>query len=378
MRLRFILIDLCAILLWGCGSDKSDDTPQTTRTVIVYLAVDNNFSGEDKEKIAALTEGWQSDFEGHLLVYADPRPDATDRDNPDGLPYLTEIRWENGKAVAQVVRRYEEHNSADANVFRQVLSGIIADYPADSYGLVMLSHASGWLPEKTLTRPSSVGQDNGKEMELTDFAEALPVKMDFIAFDACLMGGVEVACELRDKADFVVFSPAEVLVPGFAYRTMPRHLMAPIPDLTAVAREFYDYFNAQSGMFRSATVSVIDLSKMDALIRLAANLLPGADGEQPVDLSAVQQYGYGRHPLYFDLGDYLSQRFPNRAQDIEQAIGECTVYRAATPGYYSAGTLSYSPIRHFSGLSVYVPQAAYPFLNSEYRKLQWTRATNQR
>lgn len=373
IRVIFFIPFFVVLFCWGCQeSDSGEEFSEKPRTVIVYLGIDNNFSGEDREKIKALTEGWRKDFNGHLLVYADPERD----ESSEGTPYLTEIRWEDGKAVAREVRRYEESNSADPQVFRQVLTEIINEYPADSYGLVVLSHASGWLPPNTLGSARSVIEDKGKEMEIRDFVVAIPVKMSFVVFDACLMGGVEVAYEFEGKADYLVFSPAEVLVPGFVYATMMTHLMKEQPDVTAVAREFYEYYDSQNGYWRSATVSVIETGRMAKLAALCGELLPGVDAEQRTDLARIQRFGYGKDRLYFDLGDCLCTLFPQREAEIREALNDCILYKAHTPGYYSDGTHTYSDINVYSGLTVYIPQIRYPYLNGQYRKTKWAKRVN--
>lgn len=361
MQIRYLILYLFCYFLVSCQDDSSGPEITSGRTVIVYLGVDNNFKGEEKEKIEALTKGWKSSFQGNLLVYADA----------GGKPFLTRIYTKKGKSVAEVVKSYEDSNSADPEVFNRVLRGIISDYPADSYGLVVLSHATGWLPVKTLGSARSVISDRGSEMEIRDFAEALPEKMDFIIFDACFMGAVEVVYELKDKADYIVGSPAEVLVPGFVYTSMMTHLMAPVPDVTAVAREFYEYYDAQSSFARSATVSVVKTAELEGLAALCRELLHDVDGESAVDIRTLQNYGYGPDLLYFDMGDYIKALSPERYDEFMQKLDKCLLYEAHTPGYYSAGNYAYNPIRTYSGLAVYIPQKAYPFMNGEYRKLKW-------
>ena len=55
-------------------------------------------------------------------------------------------------------------------------------------------------------------------MELADFASALPLpnhrKWDFILFEGCYMGSVEVAYELKDKTEAIIASPTEIVSPG--------------------------------------------------------------------------------------------------------------------------------------------------------------------
>lgn len=104
------------------------------------------------------------------------------------------------------------------------------------------------------------------------------------------------------------------------------------------------------------------VSKMEALANLAKELLAGVDGEKHLDIGHIQRYGYGWNNLYFDLGDYLETLYPQRVGEIEAALNACIVYKAHTPGYYSAGNGSYSAIDFYmwsdclytaGGLSLY-------------------------
>jgi hypothetical protein len=197
--------------------------------------------------------------------------------------------------------------------------------------------------------------------------------LDFIIFDACFMGSVEVAYELKDKADFIVESPAEVVSPGFVYSSMMQNLFAPQEDLVSVAREFYEYYDNQSGLYRSATVSVVRTAGLEALKKASPNPSTGGALSPPVgDLGGLHCFGYGTQKIYFDLGDYVQQSAPERYAEFQTALAQCVIYKANTSSYYSAGKPNnLTPIRAFSGLSVYVPQAAYPQANEAYKRLKW-------
>ena len=49
------------------------------------------------------------------------------------------------------------------------------------------------------------------------FAAAIPegMPLDYIAFEACLVAGAEVALELCGRTELLLASSAELLVPGF-------------------------------------------------------------------------------------------------------------------------------------------------------------------
>lgn len=363
MRFYFFI----AVLLSVIAACHKDDRPEVgERTVIVYLGVDNNFSGEGAQKIKALTEGWRGNYNGNLLVYADA-----------GKAVLVHIHEnKSGKAVADTIREYGVENSADPVLLKRVLSEVKERFPAASYGMIVLSHGSGWLPKGQLTAPASIIQDRYDEMEFLDFAAAIPMPLDFLIFDACFMGTVEVAYELKEKVKYIVASPAEVLSPGFVYKSMMEHLMKPEPQLTAVAKEFYDYFNAMSGYWKSATVSVI---KTDELENIAGFLAESGDITDAgrVNLREIQQYGYGSHFLFFDMGDYVSRWAPEQYERFSGLLNRAVLYKAATPGYYSSGNMAYNDIRTYSGLAMYIPQDGYAFLNRKFRELKWAKAVSR-
>jgi hypothetical protein len=353
------------MIVVGCEKDEYlyDGVPVSARrTVLVYLGVDNNFRGEAEQKIEQLKTNWNKNTDGNLLIYAD----AGD------CPALIHIYNDASKGnVADTIEIYPAENSANPATLTRVLNRVKAYRPASSYGLVVLSHATGWLPaEMSFPTPGlrSVVLDKGDNesgnyMELSDFAEAIPYKLDFIVFDACFMGSIEVAYELKDKTDYIVASPAEVLAPGFVYSDMMRHLFAREANLNSVARDFYEYYDSQSGVFRSATVSVVRTAGLEALVKFCHSALD-------TDIDAIQCFGFGTQKIYFDLGDYIQQAAPERYAEFQAALDQCVVYKACTPSYYSSGTHTTQVIRAFSGLSVYIPQKIYLEANRLYEELK--------
>jgi hypothetical protein len=406
----YLLLFLLLMIVVGCEKDEClyDGAPVSVhRTVLVYLGVDNNFRGEAEQKIEQLKTNWNKNTDGNLLIYAD----AGD------CPTLIHIYHDTHKGnVADTIEIYPSENSANPATLTRVLNRVKAYRPAASYGLVVLSHATGWLPaEMSFPTPGlrSVILDKGTNetnnyMELSDFAEAIPYKLDFIVFDACFMGSIEVAYELKDKTEYIVASPAEVLAPGFVYASMMQHLFTPNPlkgalddvqnsknagsqksplgdigvDLVSVARDFYEYYDNQSGLYRSATVSVVRTAGLEALAEFIPNPLKGTfaaaqnnkTADSPKfpsgDIGVIQCFGYGTQKIYFDLGDYIQQVSPERYAEFQTALSQCVIYKACTPSYYSAGTQTMQDIHAFSGLSVYIPQENYPEANKLYGELK--------
>ncbi|GHU79431.1 clostripain [Bacteroidia bacterium] len=363
---------MLACLLPGCEPDEPypDEIPASTqRTVLLYLGVDNNFRAEAAQKIETLTTNWNKNNDGNLLVYSDAGGNAA----------LIHIYHNPQKGnVADTIAIYPDENSANPQTLTRVLNDVKNYRPANSYGLVMLSHATGWLPAE-MSKPTpalhSIIWDTGtgeanNYMELSDFAEAIPYRLDFIIFDACFMGAVEVAYELKDKADYIVASSAEVVSPGFVYSSMMQHLFKPQADLVSVAREFYEYYDNQSGLYRSATVSVVKTAELEALAKAVSDAVE--TGHAP-SLQNLQCFGYGVQKIYFDLGDCIQKFAPEKYSEFQSALAACVIYKACTGSYYSAGTGTMQVIRAFGGLSVYIPQEDYPEANKLYESLKWSK-----
>ena len=375
--LCLIVLILIVLSLIGCQKEQDYKQTQPRRSVLVYLGVDNNLHSEAEQKISQLKKTWNKDIDGNLFVYSDTGEQ----------PFLVNIYYTPQRgAVTDTISIHPNLNSALPATLAGAMNAVRAFRNADSFGLVVLSHGTGWLPAEMSTpaiRPKSIILDASTDqtenyMEIATFADAIPYRLDFIIFDACWMASVEAAYQLKDKTDYIVASSAEILEPGFVYGSMMQHLFKPAPDLKAVAREFYEYHNAAPDIFRSATVSVIKTSELPALRELAKDISQQApiDAETflPLEtLDNIQHFGHGAHRLFFDLGDYLRALAPDRSNDVDAALERSVPYRASTPQYYSSATGALEPIKAFSGLTVYIPQEAYPKTNDAHQNLRWTK-----
>jgi len=197
-----------AILLVSCNKIVGTDDIQPYRTVIVYMAADNDLSDDAWKNISEIQKAYVGKGV-NLIVFID---------SSDDLPQILQIEHGGFRRI----KTFHEFSSVDAIHFNHLLISIIDMYPAASYGLILWSHGTSWLPAGVQLR--SFGEDNGRQMDITTLAAALPVKFDFILLDACLMGSVEVAYELRNKTDFIIASATEIIYSGFPYgQVMAKH-----------------------------------------------------------------------------------------------------------------------------------------------------------
>lgn len=359
-----VMIVLAVLLMWmmiGCSEVEDEAHISPVHTILFYMGGDNNLSGEVQQKTAILKDVSVPPC-GRLLVYMDCK---------DNNPQL----WEAGNGKLTLLRNYEESNSADATIFRNVLREVVEQYPAPSYGLVLFSHASGWMPESTYSNPAlrSVVIDGSDEMEIADLAEAIPDGMfDYILFEACYMAGVEVAYELKDKTTYIVASSAEIVSPGFSsiYKESLPLLFKKDADLINFCQAVEADYKTRNRDYASLTLSLIDTRKLDdiATVLHAANVPPTT-----IDTQSFSRYG---GTLYFDLCDSYKHLSAEIRTDLQAAVDACVIWKSATSQFMP--NYGGFEIRAHSGLTTYIQQDHYRNLNEAYRQTKWYKAiTNQ-
>lgn len=404
----------------GQGADRDLNT-DTRKVLLLYSAGFNSISSYLKEDIDDLSKGWvpgSRRSDDVILVYSH-QPSVRGKYAVKSSPVLFRLySTSDGTVVRDTLAVYEPGTiSSSATQFRDVLSYVKDEFPAKGYGLIFSSHATGYLPSGFYTKPGSyvfnedvmrrrglrmpagpvpvpyveieddpslpavksIGQDvDGSlsyEMDLRDFAEAIPMKLDYILFDACLMGGIETAYELSGKCDMVGFSQAEVLAEGFNYTTLAAHLLGnkPEPDPYSVCEDYFTQYDIQSGVYRSATISLVDCNSLEPLAEVCSRLFEKYSEQiQSINPSLVQRFYRSSRHWFYDLQSILENAGITQAEEEEllSALDGCIIYKGATPSF-----MQEFDINTFSGFSMYLPSHGHSELDKYYKTLKWNQAT---
>lgn len=348
---RSLLYVVFLLLMSGC--DKPDHDDRVNRTVLIYMAADNDLSDNALRNIEQMKSSYPVDGKNNLLVFVNL---------PEEKPYLIKIEAD----TEIVIKQYEEFNSLEVQNMRRVLVDMIGMYPANEYGLVLWSHGSSWLPPNFQTR--SFGEEKGLQMDITELSDALPVKFDFILFDACLMGSVEVAYELKDNADYIIASSTETLYTGFPYDMIIPDLIAASPDLQKVAKKYMDYYRQLTGIYRSATISVINTNELEKLAEITSLLLGGNSINMDLfNRSVVQRLDSYEEQYIFDFSDFIHKAFPDiQTESFDNQLQKVVLYKAHTDEFMGDFF-----IETYCGLSSYIPLKSRNDLNNYYQRLKW-------
>ena len=395
------------------------------KTILAYFIDNNNIASYAVNSINQIINGYLPD-NGYVLIYTDNINTST-MTVRDTMPLLINVYKNSaGAVVTDTVYRFPGQNSATKAALKSAIHVAKTMFPATEMGLVLWSHGTGWLPAgyyasgtfssgvitaelqeraeemtalRTLKKLSgenkvkpfvntwssppggidpyanmvkSFGLDNKTEMSIIDLAAAIPCKLDFIAFDACLMGGIEVAYQLKDSTNYVIFSPAEVLTSSFPYNTIMKPLFG--GDYAAAAKAYNDYYAAQSGDSQSSTIAVVKTSAL-AEVAAQAKLIFDANRDkiQALDLSGIQPYfRYDKH-WFYDINDFIVNLVGvNAASAFTAALNNAVVAKYTTGKILN---LTIDPAK-FSGVSTYINNPANSTLDAFYQNFAWEKAAN--
>lgn len=406
IRKIFLLLVSSIMLFIGCD-EFGVDTPAlpdikpfikgetVSRTLLVYIMAENSISGDLESDFNEIKRAaYEIPDDARLFVYFD-NSDTT------RLPSLYQYHAYDGKLVENVVYTFEEDIcSSDIIALGTVLDVIFNDYPTLSFDMIMGSHASGWIRSQSQSAPNrTIGIDNGKNdfsnnttatieiEELAQLLERIPVKIDRLMFDACLMQGVETAYALRNAADWIIGSPAEIPSYGAPYdKVVPLFFDAD----AGVEDIMYEYKIDYDGMRSGVVLSAIRTCHMQELADTTSRYV---NDYMPVDksnyymscLAYIPGGAYtkkAKYPCCFDLVAVMKKivkdadDYENWKAVFDKAVPYIMVSDTAggTKTVWSQIVYKYFEVKgEFGAVSAYIPQnkEQNSYFNEQFRTTEW-------
>lgn len=408
------------------GGNPGNRVPASNdrRVVLMYQAGYNSLSDCLRDDLNDVINGWlpNGGMKDNVLLVYTHQPARDGQYNVKTTPYLLRLSaGAGGNARIDTLVTYPKSSiSSSAEQLNKVLTYVVDNFPAKSYGMTFASHSTGYLPagfygrsdsyvykqkragamgsrpsqpgpvpyyepyqDPSLPRVRSIGQDQqgttggyvSYEIDIRDFAEAIPVKLDFILFDACLMGGAEVAYELCEKCHRLGFSQAEVLAEGLDYTRITPHLLGGSEaDLESICNDYFIHYDSQTDPFsRSATISLIDCSRLEPLAQTCREIFSNnRNGLASITPYRVQRYYRSGHHWFYDLESIIMNAgaSDDEMAALHEALDNCVLYKGHTPEF-----MCEFEIKTFSGFSMYLPCNGNKELDKYYRTLKWNQAT---
>ena len=409
MRTKFFLIIISIPILFSACQEEDilvtttdEETVETTsHTALVYIVADNSLNSYASSDIDEMLEGYadvDDTANNHLLVYLD------DYDTPN----LFQIKKEGDEVVTDTLYSYAEQNSLDIDIMSGVINQALSACEADSYGLVLWSHGSGWLPgtddDEDEVSTKAYGEDlnnnssaEGTQMDILDLKTALEAcpKFEYILFDACDMQGIEVAYELKNCANYIIASPGEIPAYGAPYEDVVPAFFSDIDNIAeTIAEAYYDDYESSysygstsnndnipgnSGGLGGYTggsgnsteypygisISVIDCNKLDDLASATKDIISQyITDSASVETSDILSYDDNYYNFYYDLDGFIKS-LTSEGDDYttwKEAYDEAVPLFLTTEYVYSSyandGEGGMSSMEDATGVSTYIPANA--------------------
>ena len=373
--------------------------------------------------------------ENMLLVFSHSGVSGTNFKTPSEPVLFSVSKGYDGEIVRDTLKAWAADKiGSSAEMLNEVLTYIHDNYISASCGIVFTSHASGWLPDNyydnlsrtdkgysistaeqgTLTETHTgnyidtpagvqtdtqletqseqtsdiegtrrnvvkksfgvqVGPENmNYEINIDELAAAIPFKMDYIIFDACLMAGVEVAYELKDVCRYFVASPTEILADGFDYVNMAGRLLSgKEADVLGVCEDYYNHYVQRNSY---ATISCIDCSQLEPLAEACQKIF-ATEGRRDIlkalSTTDIQRYYRGRYHWFYDLKSVLDklELSADEEAELDKALEKAVVYNEATSRFLDI------QIKEHCGLSTYLQNNGTKYLDTWYQRLKWNQRT---
>lgn len=384
------LYTLLVIVLAACSNEIPEQQPakRSGRTVLAYLISNNKAGSLDtylRDNVIDMYTALGNMKEScTLLVFYRPytgdtplsKPTlmsfyADGRGNINNLAALTGAELTFG-AVCRIAQKKEytmnSQIATDPAVMEEVFTDMQTVAPSDSYGLILGSHATGWMKGNSV-QSKAFGDDGGYHIDIPDLANVLKKsfseKLDFVLFDACMMGNAEVGYELKDVTSHCIASVMETPVYGFPYNHILPYLYTENIDYPAVCHEFMS-FNKTNNLW--GTCAVMDCSQMENLASaVKAKLSEWQDALSSVSMQNVQQYGVNSYKYFsYDVLDFFRELgrksgvvkttdLNEAIASVQSALNQAVIAKDCLSGVdYDFEGLTIDGTR-FCGIGMYIP-----------------------
>ncbi len=309
-------------------------------TLLVYMSADNDLEEYAIQDINELESAFNlANHNVNVLALVDRSPHYTEsHGNWDGTR-LYQIRYDKDDTSEWTSRRLSseklglslEHDTELDMGNVQTLVNFIDDgkdrFASEYMGLIFWGHGSGFRnsssSDTSISKLVVHDASNGMNALYTqEIARALRNKgVNYVGFDACLGGHIEIAYELRDIADVFVASPDLESVDGWEYDYLLGTFMMSEGNPQDLARASIDAFRVRYSREAYTTIGAFDLSGIDAVntalndfsLSLSA-VITDAESQKMIlnqFLNKIEEVRIAPGMLSMDIGDmaaHFSQR----------------------------------------------------------------------
>ncbi len=186
---------------------RAAQSPANSWTILVYLHADHNL---DPSSVVDMQEMQKIGSSNSFNIVV-----QWDRSAVSGVQ-----RGVVGQGKFNVVQKMPELNSDDPKVLAEFISWGVQKYPARRYGLIMWDHGGQWdggFGGDETNKGDGLSVPDMRRAIQAGMAQSQQKKLEFLSFDTCLMGGLELLGSFADLASVYIANPELDFGDGWEY-----------------------------------------------------------------------------------------------------------------------------------------------------------------
>lgn len=355
------LIALVAIIAFALkpSGEVTLQQDEGTRTVMVYM-IGSNLESEAGSATLDIEEMIASEFNEdnvNVLIYTGGAKKWYTPGIDDDENAIFEIKG--GDLVKK--KTFDKEIMTDPDTLTDFIDYVYENYDSDLYDLILWDHGGGPMGgyghDENNIRNETMSLESLNEA-ISDSDLAKDTKFDFIGFDACLMGSIEVAYSLKNQANYLIAS--EELEPGYgwdySFLGNIREDSTTEEVGTDIVDSYFEFYD-RAGVKTNLTLSVIDLQEVEDLVTDVNTLFSKTDGDINVNTFSKYARKLTRKTVYGNTGRYNSTYDLVDLKDLSNSISDEYPEETAAVSSSLEKVIVYSKdnMTNTNGLSIYFP-----------------------
>ena len=341
---RITIIELVflasSIFLWLCSCSNDfpmeQDSNRYDKNIIVLVDGNNNLNGYSEQLVHDLNTLKFDTLRNNIILIYNAKKNIQ-------IYNLT-------KKDSMILQKENIYES-----LQKYLEYFTTNIQAEEYGLILWSHGTGWINTKR-----SFGDDGGKSINIYELAQILPIKFDYVVFDACYMSCIENVFELREKTKYIIASPDKIPADGIidskTMKTLTQN--GNIEDrLMSVCDNFKMKHANNNTNISLALLETTNIENVANQIKTITNKI------RKSEFHNVNYYAFRNNIVFFDLDEvFLKTELKSENIEYKQFI------KYAINGSHN--------VFKSSGVSIFLPTPSNSIYYNSYCKCSWNKYTS--
>lgn len=357
-----------AFSLTGCMDDLMNETIESSTntradqevdadsaTILVYM-IGSDLESDGGCATSDLEEMCQAEFGKNVKVILQTGGTKTWQNDSMKDGRVQRFRIKDGELVKlDTVGKCKDISMVSSKTLKNFLKWGMKKYPADRYGVIFWDHGGGSI--------IGFGADEyheDKSLSIAGIRKAFKdadAHVDFVGFDACLMGTIETAYALHDYSDYMIASEETEPGSGWDYRNWLTELSDdPGMSMKALAKTIIDDFveGEDASWLDDLTLALYDLKDTKKAYKEISEYFDESryairhDGFDDISDARLLTRGYGNDDFeQIDIRSYM-EKDGVEGDELSEILEDMIVYYR--------GNISDS-----TGMAIY-----YPYMYLDY------------